>query len=321
MNKRGYLLPKLPGDPLRVLRVFTVEGLRKKQIRLNEGSEGTFVKMETVGMPSAALLDQMGLGAYDTPRYIANFPEGPIYLEEADFQFKYVERPLGVRNLMKTPAPTPGATPDVVQQSRKERLDEIRQLRRLDQRYAKLMSRQEAILKKYLAEAGSRAVSDFDDLPANVRAALMAVKDQETLWSDVNRWLNDNNNPNLRSASQGEPIMSLHREIQRVAAEYPETRKHLVHLLRKFSDENVVACTCPDGGKSAADGDELLGGRTWGNPDPYSKPDDKTPYHYHEDSPPAGADGSAQRKKYNEWFRENVCPKHKTTCGAPWLAK
>lgn len=112
---------------------------------------------------------------------------------------------------------------------------------------------------------------------------------------------------------------SLRQAIQRVASQHPETRKHLVPLLRKFAEDgSVVACTCPDGGKSAAD-DELMGGRTWGNPDPHSKPDDNTPYNKHEDSPPAGADGSAQRKKYNEWFRKNVCPKHKTNCGAPWL--
>lgn len=57
---------------------------------------------------------------------------------------------------------------------------------------AKLMSRQEAILKKYVEEAGSRAVDQYDDLPKNVRDALARVKDQETLWSDAERWLSDN---------------------------------------------------------------------------------------------------------------------------------
>jgi len=103
--------------------------------------------------------------------------------------------------------------------------------------------------------------------------------------------------------------MGLHQELQRLASQHPETRAHLVPLLRKY------AC----GDEMLAEGDELMGGRTWGNPDPHSTPDDSSPYNRHENSPPAGADGSAQRKKYNDWFRKNVCPNHKTNCGAPWL--
>ena len=69
-------------------------------------------------------------------------------------------------------------------------------------RTAKLMSRQEAVLKKYLASAGDRAVMDYDELPADVKAALSKIKDQETLASDVDRWLMDNNKPpHMRSAS------------------------------------------------------------------------------------------------------------------------
>lgn len=62
---------------------------------------------------------------------------------------------------------------------------------------SKLLSRQEAILKKYL-DGGGNAM-DFEDLPTSVQKALSAVKDQETLDSDVNRWLGDNNNPHLKS--------------------------------------------------------------------------------------------------------------------------
>ena len=62
---------------------------------------------------------------------------------------------------------------------------------------AKLMSRQEAILKKYI-EGGGDAMM-FEDLPSNVRKDLSKVKDQETLHSDADRWLGDNNNPHLRS--------------------------------------------------------------------------------------------------------------------------
>lgn len=56
-----------------------------------------------------------------------------------------------------------------------------------------------------------------------------------------------------------------------------------------------------------------LAGRTWDGDK--SKPDDAAPYNIHPESPPAGADGSTERKRYNRWFRENVCPGHKTNCG------
>ena len=63
----------------------------------------------------------------------------------------------------------------------------------------KLHKRQEKVLQKYLDSAGSRAVSNFDDLPSNVRSELERIKNTETLWSDVERWLGDNNNPHLQS--------------------------------------------------------------------------------------------------------------------------
>jgi len=62
---------------------------------------------------------------------------------------------------------------------------------------ARLMKRQEKVLQKYLDSAGSRAAMDYDSLPSNVRSALERIKDQESLWSDVERWLGDNNNPHL----------------------------------------------------------------------------------------------------------------------------
>jgi len=60
---------------------------------------------------------------------------------------------------------------------------------------AKLMSRQENLLQKYMeavARSGARAATDWDELPDAVREALRRVKDQETLWMDVNRWFSDN---------------------------------------------------------------------------------------------------------------------------------
>ena len=55
---------------------------------------------------------------------------------------------------------------------------------------AKLMGRQELILRKYVQSGGTAMM--FDDLPPNVQSDLRRVKDQETLWSDVDRWLSDN---------------------------------------------------------------------------------------------------------------------------------
>ena len=67
----------------------------------------------------------------------------------------------------------------------------------------KLHKRQEKILEKWLASGGkgplSGRVDNFDLLPTKVQDDLRRVKDSETLWSDVERWINDNNNPHLQS--------------------------------------------------------------------------------------------------------------------------
>jgi len=61
---------------------------------------------------------------------------------------------------------------------------------------------------------------------------------------------------------------------------------------------------------------DVMAGRTWGGPNYRPKPvDDSIPYNSHPESPPAGANGSAERRRYNKWFRENVCPDHATNCG------
>jgi len=93
-------------------------------------------------------------------------------------------------------------------------------------------------------------------------------------------------------------MRSLRASVIRLAYENPSLRPHLLPLVKE-ADATIEA------------------GRTWGNPDPRSTPDDSSPYNSHPDSPPAGADGSAQRRKYNEWFHENVCPTHATKCGDP----
>ena len=90
---------------------------------------------------------------------------------------------------------------------------------------------------------------------------------------------------------------NLRKNLIRLAHSKPELRSVLLPLLK------------------SADDDGLMAGRTWGNPNPGAQPDDADPYNIHPDSPSAGTDGSEQRKKYNQWFRENVCPTHKTNCG------
>jgi hypothetical protein len=85
----------------------------------------------------------------------------------------------------------------------------------------------------------------------------------------------------------------------RLAYEKPELRVHLLPLLKQADGPDM---------------EEMMAGRSWDGSE--ATPDDSVPYHKHKDSPSAGADGSAQRAKYNQWFRENVCLKtHKTNCG------
>lgn len=70
----------------------------------------------------------------------------------------------------------------------------------------KLMSRQEAILKRHVNSLGTgQSVLDYDDLPPRVVDDLVKVKDSETLWSDVNRWLADNDPHHGRWASVIDP--------------------------------------------------------------------------------------------------------------------
>ena len=66
-------------------------------------------------------------------------------------------------------------------------------------RTSRLMKRQEKILRQYL-DASSNPVMEFGGLPTQIQNALKRVKNQETLWSDVERWLWDNSNPHLRWA-------------------------------------------------------------------------------------------------------------------------
>ena len=71
----------------------------------------------------------------------------------------------------------------------------------------------------------------------------------------------------------------------------------------------TAAYGCGDSMMSSED--EMLAKRDWaGTGGSYGE------YERHENSPPANP-----RKKYNDWYRKNVCPNREDLCGAPWLAK
>jgi hypothetical protein len=101
----------------------------------------------------------------------------------------------------------------------------------------KLHKRQEKVLQKYLDSAGPRAASDYDDLPESVRSELEGIKSTETLWSDVNRWLGDNNNPHLRWGStmnRTAADKNLRKSLIRLASTMPKgsrERQDLLHVL------------------------------------------------------------------------------------------
>jgi predicted DNA-binding WGR domain protein len=60
----------------------------------------------------------------------------------------------------------------------------------VSEKKAKLMKNQEKILQEYMKSGGKEMF--YDDLPESVKAKLRRIKDQETLDSDVDRFLNDN---------------------------------------------------------------------------------------------------------------------------------
>lgn len=69
-------------------------------------------------------------------------------------------------------------------------------------RTSRLHKRQEKVLEKWLASGGKGPlgrVTNFDELPTKVQNDLRRIKDGEMLWADVERWIEDNNNPHLRS--------------------------------------------------------------------------------------------------------------------------
>lgn len=102
---------------------------------------------------------------------------------------------------------------------------------------ARLHRRHEKILQKYV-DGGGTAL-DWDALPDRVRAALSKVKYTETLWMDVNRWLDDNHNAHLNNGWDTIRWASGERQLRsgliRLASTLPkgsEDRKAVLNILR-----------------------------------------------------------------------------------------
>ena len=106
---------------------------------------------------------------------------------------------------------------------------------------------------------------------------------------------------------------SLRKATIRLAYQRPDLRPHLLPLLTRTAGDDDMA-----------EAMDMLAGRPWGGQGYKSKSmdyDDPSPgpgsppctpegeggcYDSHPDSPAAGANGSAQREQYNNWYRKNV---------------
>jgi len=103
--------------------------------------------------------------------------------------------------------------------------------------------------------------------------------------------------------------------MNRIAAEERRLRAKLIRLAHSKPELRPVILPLI----KQADKEGPAAGRTWGTPDPGAPWDWDHPYAKHPGHPPAGTDGSPARKKYNDWYRENVCPtEHATGCGREW---
>lgn len=115
-------------------------------------------------------------------------------------------------------------------------------------------------------------------------------------------------------------MRTLRQKVAKLAADKPELRKLLIPLLREAAgDDEMLAREWGKAIHRTILDDEVgvIGDPTGTRGNPSGK---YGPYKKRPGSPLAGEDGSPQRKKYNDWYRKQVCPSE-DGCGAPWLAK
>lgn len=93
---------------------------------------------------------------------------------------------------------------------------------------SKLMSRQEKLLSDWaVTDEGRKALSNgrvsYDELPGTLIAALQRIKDQETLWSDVERYL-------------GDLAMKSRYGSQKITAKVTDMEDAIAHAYKKLAD-------------------------------------------------------------------------------------
>jgi len=129
---------------------------------------------------------------------------------------------------------------------------------------AKLMSRQQKLLDKWSESSeGKRFLSKgyvmWDELPSGLITALTRVKDQETLWSDVERYLGDK----ASAMRYGGDIVA--KELVLVAKDLMSAsnmspmglRKAVMDKIKKIPTYAIIEATFSDGTKGNVSGNLL----------------------------------------------------------------
>lgn len=96
-----------------------------------------------------------------------------------------------------------------------------------------LTTPQTRVLDRFIEAEAPRPGTFFDDLPARVRDALQRIKDQETLPTDVERYLDDNAFATRRHQMWASEVPTLREATIRLAASKPELRSVLLPMLRE----------------------------------------------------------------------------------------
>jgi len=89
LNSTKFLASTTPrkGDKVMLMMDTPLDTVKGRTVRVPANTPGVVVGMEEMEMPSASLIDQMGVGAYDTPKFIIRFGRyGDCLVESYDFQ-------------------------------------------------------------------------------------------------------------------------------------------------------------------------------------------------------------------------------------------